>query len=146
MKPIVLALIFCAGWIQASDQASDREAIHKTVVELRAFTADFDNQGELSRLSSAAFPVVCPEVWGELCWLRAAQMQDRTPVVIISSEPWGEATISIHGPSFLVVEKIRFLTPEVALVDAYARTPLLIILRKEAETWKIASIRILAEN
>lgn len=127
MKSVALALICSASWIQAADEASDREAIRRTIVQLRAFTADFDNPAELARIRTAPGSLQPPEV-------------------LISTEPWGEADIFIPMPgvSFIVVKKIRFLTPEIALVDAYARTPVLMVLRKEAETWKIASIRILA--
>lgn len=127
MKSIALALIFCASWIQAADEASDREAIKKTVVQLRVFTADFDSDAELARI-------------------RVQPLADRPGEVIISSEPWGEATISVPGVSFIAIKKIRIVTPEIALVDAQAKFPVLIVLRKEAEIWKIASIRILAEN
>ena len=134
MKSIALALIFCASWAHAADETSDREAIKKTVVQLRAFTADFDNDAELARIRNA--PVMLPPV------------ADRPGEVVISTEPWGEATISIAMPglSVIAIKKIRFLTPAVALVDAYAKGPVIFVLRKEAETWKIASIRILAEN
>lgn len=127
MKSVALALIFCASWTHAADEASDRAAIRKTVIELRAFTADFDDDAELARIRTAPGSLQPPEV-------------------LISTEPWGEADIFIPMPgvSFIAVKKIRFLTPEVALVDAYGKTPVLFLLRKEAETWKIASIRILA--
>jgi len=145
MKSIVLALIFCAcaAW------ASDREEIEKTVSQLGVypppadlFTVDFDSREELSRLRSAIVPTIA---------INPVPLQDRPGEVIISTEPWGEATILIPGSPLslrvvFLVKNIRFLTPEVALVDAQAKTPLLIVLRKEGPAWKIASLRILAED
>lgn len=128
----MLALILCAGWAHAADEASDRQAIRRTVFRLNSFTADFDNDAELARIRAA--PIMLPP------------LADRPGEVIISSEPWGEATISIPGVSFIAIKKIRFLTPEIALVDAYAKSPVLFVLRNESGIWKIASIRILAEN
>jgi hypothetical protein len=133
MKSIALGLILCAGWIHAADETSDRQAIRRTVFRLNSFTADFDNDAELARIRTA--PVLLQP------------LADRPGEVIISSEPWGEAEIFIPMPgvTFIAIKKIRFLTPETALVDAYAKMPVLFVLRKEAETWKIASIRILAD-
>ena len=44
------------------------------------------------------------------------------------------------------ITRIRFLTPEVAMVDAVAKDPLLIVMKKVGTDWKIASLRILAEK
>src|ERR1039458_6776399 len=92
------------------------------------------------------------------------------PTVTISHEPWGEATINFPWTDYLIKalrartleilnprigsRTIRFLTPDVALVDgawtykddgATTRTTLLLfVMKKERGNWKIASIRVLA--
>ena len=83
--------------------------------------------------------------------------------VIISHEPWGEATINFPGiGSITSVEilnpqitasAIRFITPDVALADGACTykddgtttqtTPLLFVLKREGDDWKIASLRLL---
>jgi len=71
------------------------------------------------------------------------------PTVTISHQPWGEATIQLSGhPS------ITFITPEVALAEgacAYEgqqgkqeTMPLLFVMKKDGDDWKIAAIRVLA--
>jgi hypothetical protein len=151
MKSIVLAFVFCAGGVWGADEVADREAIQKTVAQLgvlpqRAdlFTADFDGRAELAGLRGVTCP---PEVKGPLCSAMGLPMPagDTAYEVVISKEPWGEATIS-RSRTVMVVKNIRFLTPEVAMVDAVGKTPLLILLKKEGTDWKIASLRMLAEK
>jgi hypothetical protein len=90
----------------------------------RLFTADFDGSSALAEvLHSAA-------------------------TITISHEPWGEATWGFTGPRPRISSAaVRFVTPEVALVDGTAARPddsmpLLFILKKEGGSWKIASIRL----
>jgi hypothetical protein len=85
------------------------------------------------------------------------------PTVTISHEPWGEATINFPGRRhFFPIEivnpriesrTIRFITTDVALADAACTyqedgttrtTPLLLVMKKEGNDWKIASLRVLA--
>jgi hypothetical protein len=152
MKSIVLAFIFCAGGICAADEAADRAGIEQTIRALSVwptrvtlFTADFDDQRELLRAVTFRFPVVCPSVWWETCG-----KGDETGEIVISKEPWGEATWVPVGMNINVarirIKRIRFLTPEVAMVDAVARDPLLIVMKKVGTDWKIESLRILAEK
>jgi hypothetical protein len=127
MKPIMIALFLCAGGAWAADEVADRAAIEKAVATLGAFTADFDGRAELARMAQS----------------------DPNPSVVISKEPWGEATVSIPGVQIMAAiatKKIRFLTAEWAMVDAQGKAPLLFILKKEGTDWKIASLRILAEK
>lgn len=161
MRRIVISLALFAGFAWA-DEVADRAAIEKTVAGLNVFppradlfTADFDGREELLRLRRTSILIVCPEVWGELCSPAGVTMEttidDRPGEVIISKEPWGEATISMPGSVvgmrvLILAKKIRFLTPEAAIVDAMGRRPVLIVLRKEGTDWKIASLRILAEE
>jgi hypothetical protein len=75
--------------------------------------------------------------------------------VTISHEPWGEAAINLMSPRILIAA-IRFITPDVALADA-TRThkvddgttqtiPLLFVMKREGENWKIASVYVLASR
>jgi hypothetical protein len=153
MKSIVLAFIFCAGGVWAADEAADRAGIEKTIRALSVwptralFTADFDDQRELLRVVRVGFPAVCPEVWWETC---GTTVHVKEGEVVISKEPWGEATWVPAGMNMNVarirITRVRFLTPEVAIVDAVSRDPLLIVMKKVGTEWKIASLRVLAAN
>ena len=67
------------------------------------------------------------------------------------SQPWSEVT-----PPYIAIQSIRFLTPEVALVDATStqfgtmilvrRVPIWLVMKKEGTTWKIASLRLPAAS
>jgi hypothetical protein len=162
MKSILLAVLFSSG-VWAADEVADRAAIEKTIAALSVapvredlFTADFDGRAEMARLVTIRFPVVCPEVWGELCGAQTIPITvgGQPGELVISKAPWGEAILIPPGMSLpvdagapvIVVKKIRFLTPEVAMVDAVGRSSLLIVLKKYGTDWKIASLRILAEK
>lgn len=156
MKSIVLSYVLCAGGVWAADEAADRASIEKTIsalngwpIRIQLFTADFDDQAELARVVKFGFPAVCPEVWWETCGVQAPTV-DHPGEVVISKEPWGEATWIPAGLNLnlmrIRITRIRFMTPEVALVDAEGRSPLLIVMKKVGTDWKIASLRALAEN
>ena len=154
---LCLPLLFAVcAW---ADEASDRLAIGRVLAALNEvpqrpglFTADGDAASELERLREA----------------RPLRFQILTPVsasggvtVTISHEPWGEATLNFPGmgplPPMVIVHPrivsraIRFITPDVALADAAyvdeaggAATPLLFVMKKEGDSWKIDSLRVLA--
>jgi len=138
MRAIIAAFLLCSCAGFAADEASERAAVERTVTAMNRwppdpaiFTADFDGHAEMLRL-----------------WQNAPGDGKGQPTVVISKEPWGEAQISIAPAGIMppvVCKKIRFLTPEVALVDAVGKMPLLIVLmRQGTDNWKIASLRILA--
>jgi hypothetical protein len=62
-------------------------------------------------------------------------------------EPLSEVT-----PPLIVIQSIRFLTPEIALVDAIGtqfgstiltrRVPVWLVMKKEGDDWKIASLKL----
>jgi hypothetical protein len=151
MRAVLFALIFFAG-VASADEAADRAAVEKTISALNkwpadssVFTADFDGHDALRR---RAIVGMCPEVWWETCGMATTR---ESPQVVISQEPWGEATIVMPGSVVgmrvpIIVKKIRFLTPDVAMVDAVSTRRLLIVMRREGADWKIASIRELAEQ
>lgn len=141
MKSIIALVLFAAG-VWAADEVADRTAIENTIrvfsiVPLRAtlYTSDFD-QEELARFGKSpappngGIPVAIEGVPG---------------TVVISKEPMGEAVWlpeGMHGA--VAVKKIRFVTPEVAMVDAEEKGPVLIVMKKVGTDWKIASLRRLA--
>src|SRR5258708_546342 len=101
MRPIVCLSILLASCAWA-DQASDRAALGKGVYALNAsppvsdpFTADFRDFADLACLGVAG----------------------GAGTVVISREPMGEATWYPEAKLRLVIRSIRFITPEVALVD-----------------------------
>ena len=85
------------------------------------------------------------------------------PTVTISHEPWGEAAIGVPALASLpaveilnpriVNGAIRLIAPGVAVADgdwtykdgAVTQTiPLFFVLKKEGDSWKFASLRVLA--
>ena len=167
VKPILwLSLIIasCAS-CAAADEAADRVVIQRTIAALNEFpprAALFtpDASSELGRL---------PTVQGRVYRIPgpsrdpAAMPRVDRPTVTISHEPWGEAAIGLPGMESLpaleilnpriVSGAIRFITPHVAVVDGdwtykdgavTETTPLLFVMKKEGDGWKIASLRVLA--
>jgi hypothetical protein len=150
MKALLWAPLLFAACAFA-DEAADRIAIGHAIVSLNepsqhraAFTGDGLAYSEFERLRRAnpmAFRIIGPG---------ADSVSTDHPTVTISHEPWGEATINFpkSHPS------IAFITPEVALAegacideDDHATTqtrPLLFVMKKEGDDWKIASLRVLA--
>jgi hypothetical protein len=143
MKSIIIVSIVFAGSIWAADEVADRAAIENTIRVLSVspthaglFTSDFDDE-ELARFGKA------PAVDGAI----QIKVEGAPGTLVISKEPMGEADwfpAGMHGS--IAIKKIRFLTPDVAMVDAVGRTSVLIVLKKIGTDWKIASLRILAEK
>jgi len=143
MKSIIFASVLFAGVVLAADEVADRAAIEKTIQAFSMgplvpdlYTSDFDRE-ELSRFAKAAstdsgaIPVTVGGKPGEL---------------VISKEPMGEATWFPSGMHWvLIVRKIRFLTPEVAMVDVTGKDRGLIVMKRVGTDWKIASLRVLAD-
>jgi hypothetical protein len=147
MKSIMIASILFSSGVWAADEVADRAAIENTIrvfslMPGRAglFTSDFDPV-ELAQFGKppmmaedAPIPITIEGVPG---------------TVVISKEPMGEAQWFPPGMSapplrILTVKKIRFLTEDIAMVDAVGKVPVLIVMRKVLMEWKIASIRRLA--
>ncbi|MCU1258458.1 MAG: hypothetical protein JWO80_1343 [Bryobacterales bacterium] len=147
----------------SADEAADRIAIDRAIAALnemppRATLFTEDSSSELERLPNVravAFRILRPS--GDLVSLPRTDH----PSVTISHEPWGEATIALAPMSppaleilnpRIVSSTIRFITPNVALADGEwtykdgattQSTPLLFVMKKEGDSWKIASLRVL---
>ncbi|MGA3096435.1 MAG: hypothetical protein ABSF25_08285 [Bryobacteraceae bacterium] len=138
MKALLCIPLLLAAHAWAADADADRAAIERVVGALNSaqsrpgarpdsslFTADADNQ--LDRLENLN--------------RRLSQA---------SKEPWSETTT----PK-MVIQSIRFITPEVALVDAAntqygavipaRRIPVLLVMKKEGAEWRIASLRVMVD-
>jgi hypothetical protein len=130
MKPILLLpLLFPLCW--GADESAGRAAIEKVIAALNDegatasafFTADAD-PAEIHQLD------------------RLKQRMRET-----ARKPWSE----VMAPKILS-RRIRFVTPEVAIVDGVIfqygsallrSTPLIFVMRKQEGGWRIASLRIL---
>jgi hypothetical protein len=155
-------LFTCYSW---ADEAADRVAIDHTINALNEvpqhaalFTPDADASSELAWL-----PKVRPfRILGPVADAKPLPPTD-SPTVTISKEPWGEVTINFPGaislpPANILAPRIasgniRFITLDVALDDgawiyddgAVMRSvPLLFVMKREGDNWKIASLRVLA--
>ena len=140
MKVILCLLLLAAqGW---GDETTERQAIERVIASVNEsapaptlFTADSDARLVLDLLRP----------WGD--------RHARRPAVVVSHEPWGEATISWSGACGPIVSRrVRFITPDVALADAACiydddtAAPLLFVMKKDGADWKIASLRRLARR
>jgi hypothetical protein len=131
-----LPLLLAAGAF--ADDATDRASIATTISWVNAsyldpslFTADFPDSAELLRGVQGNFG----------------------GTVVISKEPWGEATwfpvpVS-RGPRF-VIQSVRFVTPEVVVVDGIDQrnggASVLFVMRKDGIAWRIASFKRIADQ
>ena len=134
--PVLLAATALVSAARA-DAAADRAAI-ETVVR-----AVFAGQAPDGKPASTLFTADADSQLDRLMEL------DRR-LVRRSNEPWSEVT----APQ-VVIQSIRFVTPDVVLVDATnaqygsvalgRRIPVLLVMRKVGKNWKIASLRVLTD-
>ena len=131
--PVVMKTIACIPLLFAAiawaDETSDRAAIGRVIAALN------DSQTNAADKRSRLFTADADNE------LDGHPMQP-------SGTPWSEVT----APR-IVVHAVRFVTPEVALVDAantqygsvivVRRVPVLLVMRKEGTEWRIASVRVL---
>jgi hypothetical protein len=164
----ILCLPLLLASYASADEAADRVAIDRAIAALnelpqRAAVFTEDASSELKRL-----PNVMPRAFRTLGPQddRASLPRIDRPTVTISHEVWGEATINIPGATSLTALEIlnpriangaiRFITPDVALTDGAwtyedgsgvtQTTPILFVMKKEGDNWKIASLRVLAPH
>jgi len=163
MRLLLCLSILMASSAWAADEAADRAAIEKVISTLNntpnspgLFTEDFGDDGILAALDvyrktqpaavrqdSILLNVPCyaPEVWPEL----GCPFQ---------TKPGGHSAVGLPAPpSHFAIHSIRLLTPGVALVDAVnergaagalRHSPVLLVLRKARDVWRIASLRVMA--
>lgn len=140
-----------------ADEASDRASIAQVIVALNKApqpTGLFENNADASALD---------DLWnGKATRARilATPGAPEAMTVIISHEPWGEARIGGPVPPVEAVNprisggRTQFVGPDVALTDgafiysdangATETIPLLFVLKREANSWRIAAVRRLA--
>jgi hypothetical protein len=135
MKALAGLALLCATFAIAdtANSATDRAAIEKVINSLKIampvsalFTVDAEN--ELNRLAAVDH-----------------RMADA------AKEVWSEMTVPV-----LLIQSVRFVTPDVALVDAAntqfgsttltRRVPVLFVMKKVGADWKIASLRVLTAS
>ncbi len=144
---MIAAAVLFAG-VACAEEVADRTGIESTI---RAFsvmpgrealyTSDFDH-AELYRYMKAA---------GTPGGAIPITVDGAPGTVVISKEPMGEADWFPAGfpagaQAPLALKKIRFVTADVAIVDGLGKAPVLLVVRKVGTDWKIASVRMLAEN
>ncbi|SRR5258708_3477439 len=128
-------LVFAA--LAHADEAADRSAIERVIRYLN------DSQTASSKKQiSILFIADADSDLDRLTELNGRWLQ-------LSSEPWSEMT----SPR-LTIHSIRFVTPEVALVNTASvqygsnipvrRIPVLFVMKKEGAEWRIAALRVLA--
>jgi hypothetical protein len=138
------------GVITALNEVSVHIALKAIPLRTEVFTTDSDALAVLEQLfAGKQFTIKLNSI---------SPSSSDQPKVVISHEPWGEAALYFPNAAELVkpmirVRTIRFITPDVALVDgaytyeddgaAVQTTPLLLVMQKVATNWKVASIRIL---
>jgi len=144
MKAALCLFVASFAW---ADEAADRAAIERAIAALNELPP---------RIAAVAeSPVAAHELTALMNM--ASSPSPARPTVVISHEPWGEATIDFRAvdlPNRIVSRTIRFITPNVALVDAdrtredgtFQDKPLLFVLKKVEDDWKIASARVLAPH
>jgi len=161
--PLLLSSI---GW---AEEAADRGQIDKTIAALNVTPEPSglytdDSVSELGKLPQPG------KTQGRLQLNSVVQTQQALgaptaqPTVVISHEPWGEARINLGGaeltpPAMEMLNPhissgtIRFVSADVATVDgkwtytdggSIRTIPLLFVMRREGDEWKIASARLLA--
>jgi hypothetical protein len=126
MRALIATVLLCAvlAW---ADTPADRSAIEQVVKSL-----------------STANPV-------SVLFTADADSQLDQLTQPPAHEPWSEVFRATNGRPSIAVGSIRFLTPEVALVDAVStrvgstvisHVPVWLVMKKEGAVWKIASLRL----
>ena len=146
---LCLPLLFASfAW---ADEVTDRDAIRTVIATLNdsPSAANSDAPFELARLRQLhpnEFRVIAPS---DDSWVQTSE-----PVLVVSKQPWGEARIDFPTVPMRVNHAITFVEPDVALAEgAYTyrdtsatlqTVPLLFVMKREGDGWKIAALRVLA--
>lgn len=149
MRIVLLCALAVCAW---ADEVTDRAAVQRVVESLNRVTPapDIFTGDAYSELDN--LPVVPVKD------VRMVTMSDTSavPQVRISPAVWGEADIVYPALRFetevinprIVSKEIRFVGPAVALAegswtDGERTIPLIFVLHKHGEEWRIASARVL---
>jgi len=137
MKRIIYGF-FILSAIGRADEHTDRNAIQNIVEALNTDGRSVDGKEQLPTLFTA-------DADNEL-----ARLSDLDKQLTSHNTPWSEVT-----KPRIVVRSIRFITADVALVDAVntqygstilvRRIPVLVVMRREATGWRIASFRVMVD-
>ena len=138
MKPILCLLVAFAAGLQG-DEASDRKAIGQIIDALNA-PADAAEAKPLPSLFTSDADRSDRDRLAALLGL----------VRVNPGQPWSEVTSPRFG-----TPSIRFITPDVALVDTAVaqfgtmigvrRLPAYLVMRREGVEWRIAAVRTMAD-
>ena len=167
MKPVFLVafLVAASAW---ADETANRASIGRAIAALNdpaqraaVFAKGVDSEEEFRRLLNT-LPVPFRTTYDAV-----SPPSPGRPVVVISHDPWGEATIAVGPlpkaePVRLTFESgpIRFLTPDVAVVEGavhavanppnsavsprpHITLPVFCVMLREGADWKIGSLRLL---
>jgi hypothetical protein len=131
MKILIAAALLCTG-IASAEGPADRTAIETVINSLKTaapvstlFTADADS---------------------DLAQLKAVD----SAMADSAKQPWSEKMTPR-----LLIDSVRFLTPDIALVQAaetqigsvmVRRVPVQFVMKKETGGWKIASLKLLSAS
>ena len=139
MKAILRFSLLAASACLWADEAADRIAIEKVVTALSEA-----RRGTDTKALSALF--VSEAARSELEYLSA---MDRG-LLDAANRPWSEVTVPR-----IVTKSIHFVTRDVAVVDAsntqygsvilVRSVPVLFVMKRPGEDWRIDSLRVLAE-
>jgi hypothetical protein len=131
MKPL-LALLLLLPACLCADELADRHRIQSVFDELNG-----QDGVDPAALKKHFAPDIDPREAGHFLLVQGRAADRR---------PWSETTIP-----HLAIGQVRFVTPDVALVDAtlsqfgsvfWRRQSMLFVLRKEGPDWQVVSIRM----
>ena len=135
MRKLVLPLSFLFVTCVWADEAGDRVAIEKAITALNGFVSDPRARPRSGLFTSDADGVD----FDRLVSIHRSLLDD-------SKEPWSEVR-----PPRIISKAIRFLSPDVAVVDgadaqpgSFIRSiPLLFVMKKQGTDWRITTLRLL---
>jgi hypothetical protein len=149
-----ILLLASAAW---GDEAADATAITRAIGAL--------NERTWRSATVTSDPVALAEfhklLEGKKVTYHIRPGMGRPTVTINHHRPWGEAEIQLPAPSIelqnprVVAGAVRFISEDVALADGSLverraeerqSTPLLFVMKKDGEDWKIAALRVVVER
>ena len=154
---LCLPLLFAS--FASADEVTDRYAIRSVIATLNDSSSDASHSAPFAANSDAASELahlrqLHPSEFRAVPPFDDSWVQTSEPVLVISKQPWGEARIDFPTVPTRVNHAIAFVEPDVALAEgAYTyrdnsatlqTVPLLFVMKREGDGWKIAALRVLA--